>query len=124
MNLIFGHFEICGQCLNSTGYFALFAIEKSISTGSHFLATFCWSINCMSLMSLNYKTHFRRFQKLMHFLYLGTFNYFSFKESPILTIEYVFSFFWYLNCTSLVCKLCISIRTVLDFLSSVDIGGF
>ena len=124
MNLIFGHFEICGQCLNSTGYFALFAIEKSISTGSHFLATFCWSINCMSLMSLNYKTHFRHFQKLKHFLYLRPFNYFSFKESSILTTEYVFGFFWYLNCTSLVCKLCISIRTVLDFLSSVDIGGF
>ena len=66
MNLI----EICGQCLNSTGYFALSYIEKSISTCSYFLAIFCWSLICMSLMSLTYKTYFGHFQMLKHFLYL------------------------------------------------------
>ena len=32
-------------------------IEKLISTGSHCLATFCWSINCITWMSLNRKKH-------------------------------------------------------------------
>ena len=70
-------------------------IEKSVATGSHFLATFCRSINCISLMSLNYKTYFRHFLNLKHLLYLRAFNLFSFKKSSVLTTEYVFSFFWY-----------------------------
>ena len=121
----FGHFEICGQCLNGTGYLALCYIENSTSTGGHFLDTLCGSINCMSWMILNYEAYFRHFQKLKAFLYLRPFNLFSFKKSYILPIEYVFSFFRSVKCLSLVCKLYISIRTVLlDFLSSVDIGGF
>ena len=80
-----------------------------------FLATFCWSINCISWMSLNYKTYFRHFQKLKHCSHLRSFNLFSFKESSILTIKYVFSFFWSLKFTSQVCKLYILIRTILYF---------
>ena len=37
----FGHFKICEQCINITGYSALSYIEKLISPGSHYLATFC-----------------------------------------------------------------------------------
>ena len=58
------------------------------------LATLCWSINYMSWISLNYKTHFRHFQKLKHHLCLRPFNLFSIKKSSILTIKYDFSFFW------------------------------
>ena len=43
------------------------------------------------------------------------FNLFSYKEGSMLTIKYIFSFFWSLNCASLVCKLYNSIRTILDF---------
>ena len=76
-------------------------------------ATFCWPTNCW--ISLNYKAYFKHVQKLKHYLWFRPFNVFSFRESSILTINYVFSFFWCLNCTSLVCKLYISIRTILDF---------
>ena len=62
----------------------------------------------MSWMSLNYKIYLDK-----HYLYLLPFNSFLFKESSIVTIKYVFSFFWSLNCTSLVCKL--FIQTILDF---------
>ena len=107
---------IYGQCLNSTGYFTLFYVEKSISTIATIFANFCCSINCMSWMSLNYKTYFRHFKRLKHYLYLQSFsNLFSFKESSILTIKYILIFLWSLNCTSLVCKLYMSIRTILDF---------
>ena len=75
-------------------------------------------------MSLNYKTYFRHVQKLKYYLYLRHFNVVSFKESLILTIKYVFSFF-------LVFKLYKSglqvIHLNLDhlrFLGSFDIGGF
>ena len=37
----FEHFGIFGQCLNITGYLTLSYIEKSTSTGSYILATFC-----------------------------------------------------------------------------------
>ena len=37
------------------------------------------------------------------------------KESSVPTIKYALSFFWSLNYASLVYKLYISIRTVLDF---------
>ena len=43
------------------------------------------------------------------------FKLFSIKKSSILTIKYVFSFSWYLNCTSLVCKMYISIPTIFNF---------
>ena len=51
------------------------------------------------------KTYFRHVQKLKRYLYLRPFNAFSFKESSMLTIKHDFSFFWSLNCTSLVWKL-------------------
>ena len=66
----------------------------------------------MGWMSLNYKIYLDK-SKLKHYLYLLPFNSFLFKESSIVTIKYVFSFFWSLNCTSLVCKL--FIQTILDF---------
>ena len=34
----FRHFEICGQCLNIAGYFALSYIVNLISTGSYFFS--------------------------------------------------------------------------------------
>ena len=95
--------------------FLQFYIEKSISTGSHFIATFCWSINCMSSISLNYKTYSRHFHKLKYYLHLQLFNLFSFKESSSLSIKHDFRFFWSLNYTSLVCRLYVSIWTILDF---------
>ena len=55
---------------------------------ANFLATFCWSIDWLSWMSL----FFRYLQKLKHYLYLRPFNLFSFIESSVLTIKYVFSF--------------------------------
>ena len=91
----FGHFEICGQCLNSTGYFTLPHIEKSVSTSSYFLA-FWWSIICMSLITLTYKAYFGHFQKLKHFLYLRNIQF-------------------YLLSTVLLWKLYISFRTILIF---------
>ena len=118
----FGHFEICGQFLYITGYFALYYIWKLISTGSRFLATFCWQINCW--VSLNYKVYFRHVQKLKNYLYLMPFNVFSFRESSILTIKYGFSFFL----VSKLCKAGLQIIHLnwshLRFLGSVDIGGF
>ena len=80
-----------------------------------FLAAFCWSVNCMSWTSVNYKKYFRHFQEFKRYLYLWLFKLLSFKESSILTIKYIFRFFWYLNCTKLVCKVYISIRTILHF---------
>ena len=80
-----------------------------------FLAMSCGSVNYKSWKPLNYKTYSRLFQDFKHYLYLCPFNLFSFKESSILTIKYVFSFFWYLNCTRLVCKLYLSIRSILDY---------
>ena len=97
------------------GYFALSYIENQFQPVASFLATFCWSINCMSWMCLNCKRYFRHFQKLKHHLYLRLINLFSYKESSILTINYVFSFSWSLNCTSLDWKLSISIRKILGF---------
>ena len=85
---------------------------QSVTT---FLGNLCCSMNSMSWMSLNYKTYFRHLQKLKHYLYLPPFNLFSFNESSVLTINYVFSFFWSLKCTSLVWKLHISIRAILYF---------
>ena len=72
----FWHFEICGQCLNITGYFALHYIVWFLSTA----ATFCCSRNCMSWISLNYKTYFRHAQLLKHYLYLVPFNMFSYEQ--------------------------------------------
>ena len=85
-------------------------------------ATFCWPTNCW--ISLNYKAYFKHVQKLKHYLWFRPFNVFSFRESSILTINYVFSFF-------LVFKLYKSgLQTIhsnsdhLRFLGSVVIGGF
>ena len=85
-------------------------------------ATFCWPTNCW--ISLNYKAYFKHVQKLKHYLCFRPFNVFSFRESSILTINYVFSFF-------LVFKLYKSgLQTIhfnsdhLRFLGSVVIGGF
>ena len=61
------------------------------------------------------KKYFRHVQKFNPYLYLRPFNAFSYTERPILTFKYVLSFFYSLSCTSLVCKLYISIRFVLDF---------
>ena len=105
----------------NTGYFALSYKEKPISTGSHFFSCF---LLVNKLYELNYKTNFRHFQKLKQYLYLRSFNLFSFKESSILTINYVFSFFWTLNCISLVWKLFISIRTILDFSAMLKLDVF
>ena len=76
-------------------------------------------------MSLNYKTYFRHAQKLFYkvfikyFLYLRPFNVFSFKESSILTIKYVFSFFGSLTS----CLQVIDLNSdPLRFSGSVDIG--
>ena len=97
-------------------YYRIFGTVLYRKTGSHCLATFCWSINCITWMSLDYKkTYFRHVQKFKHYLYLRPFNAFSFTESSMLTIKHVFSFFWSLNSTSLVCKLYISIRFILAF---------
>ena len=60
-------------------------------------------------------TYFRHAQNLKRYLYLRPFNTYSCTKSSILAIKYAFSFFWSLNCTSLVCKLYISIRFILDF---------
>ena len=121
----FWHFEICGRCLNSTRYFALSFIGKLISTSSpFFFATFCWSVNCMSWMSLNYKICFRHLKKLKNYLYLRPFYLFSFKDSSVLTIKDFFNFFWSLNCASLVCKLYVLIWTILDFWAVLILGLF
>ena len=61
------------------------------------------------------KTYFRHVQKLKRYLYLRPFNAFSFTESSVLSIKHIFSFFWSLNCTSLVSKLYMSIQFILDF---------
>ena len=124
MNLIQ---DICGQCFNITGYMALSCIEKIISTGSQCLATFCLSLNCVTWMSLNYKKKKKQIShvwKFKRYLCLRPFNAFSFSESSILTIKYVFSFFWSLNFTSLVCKLYISIRFILDFWAVLILENF
>ena len=60
-------------------------------------------------------TYFRHVQQLKHDLYLRPFNACSFTESSSLTMKYVFSYLWPLNCKSLVCKLYISIRFILNF---------
>ena len=112
----FGHFEICGQFLDITGYFALSNIEKLISTGSHFFSY---------LFLFYYKAYFRHVQKIRYYLCLRPFNMFSFRESSILIIKYVFRFFL------LVAKLYKTVLQIihlsskhLRFLSSVDIGDF
>ena len=105
----------------NTGYFALSYEEKPISTSSHFFSYF---LLVNKLYESNYKTNFRHFQKLKQYLYLRSFNLFSFKESSILTIKYIFSFFWTLNCISLVWKLFISIRTILDFSAMLKLDVF
>ena len=61
------------------------------------------------------KTYFRLVQKLKRYLYLRPFNAFLFTESSMLTIKHGFCFFRSLSCTSLVCKLYISIQFILDF---------
>ena len=125
--ILFWTFELTVQdvCLNSIVYFALFYTEKSISTVATFLATICCSINCMSWMTLNYKTYFRHSQRLKHHLNLQPlFNLFSFKESSILPIKYVFSLLWSLNYTGLICKLYISVGTILEFWEVLILEGF
>ena len=75
---------------------------------------FCWSINCVSWIFLNYATYFRHAHKLKHNLYLRPFNMFSFMKSSILTIMFL-AFFWSLYCTSLVRILYILLQTILAF---------
>ena len=100
-------------------YYRIFGTVLYRKTGSHCLATFCWSINCITWMSFHYKkTYFRHVQKLRHYLYLRPFNAFPYTESSMLTIKHVFSFFW--SGLQVVHLNSIHLR----FLSSVDVGGF
>ena len=55
-------------------YLVLSYIKILIPTVSHFLATSCWPVCCMSWISLNYPTYFTHVQKLMHCLYLRLFT--------------------------------------------------
>ena len=75
-------------------------------------------------MSLNYKTYFRYVQKLKYYLNLRPIKVCLFKESSILTIKYVFSFFlvfkWYKSGLQVIHLSTDHFR----FLDSVDIGGF
>ena len=68
MNLIFEISKWGRQHLNITGHFTLYYIEKLVSTGSQFLATFCCLISCIGWMSLNYKACFRHVQKVKYYL--------------------------------------------------------
>ena len=88
MNLNFDISRYVDSFLNITGYFTLSYIGKLISSGGHFLVTFCWSINYW--VSSNYKVYFRHVQTPKHCLYLTHFNLFSFRESWILTVKYDF----------------------------------
>ena len=75
-------------------------------------------------MSLNYKTYFKNFQKLKHYLYLQQFNLFSFKESSILTIKYVFQLFLVFKMYKSGLQVIHLNSDNLIFLGSVDIGAF
>ena len=65
---------------------------------------------------LNCKKHISDMPRTLSVIYIwGLLTRTKRTKSSILTIKYVFSFFWSLNCKSLVCKLYISIRFILDF---------
>ena len=69
----FGCFHIHAQYL----FYRIFStiLYKNINSNcSHFLATSCWPVCCMSWISLNYPTYFTHVQKLMHCLYLRLFT--------------------------------------------------
>ena len=85
-----------------------------------FLSTFCWSINCMSWMPLNYTTYFRR----LSIVYAWGFLTFSFMESSILSIIYVFTFFLLFKLYKSSLKIILLISDHLIFLGSVDTGGY
>ena len=76
-----------------------------------FLVNKLYNLNVFKLQNL----YFRHVQKFARDLYMRPFNESSFTESSVLTVKYVFSFFWSLICTSLVCNLYILIRFILDF---------
>ena len=76
-----------------------------------FLVNKLYNLNVFKLQNL----YFRHVQKFTRDLYMRPFNESSFTESSVLTIKYVFSFFWSLSCTSLVCNLYILIRFILGF---------
>ena len=55
--------EACGQCLNSTGYFALSHKENSISTGSHFFSYFLLVNKLYKLNAFKLQNIFQTFEK-------------------------------------------------------------
>ena len=89
-------------------------LYRKINFNRQTLFSYFFLVNNLNVFKLQ-KTYFKHVQKLKRYLYLRLFNAFSFTESSMLTIKHIFSFFWSLNCTSLVCKLYISIRFILDF---------
>ena len=66
-----------------------------IETLSQFLATFlatiCWSINCMSSMSLYYATYIRHVQYLEHYLCLRSFSVYGKSSSNYCVRFQIFS---------------------------------
>ena len=87
----FRHFDKCGQCSNVTACSALSCIEKLVSTGSHYFLLVDKLYN-LNVFKLQIRYFIRHVQKFTRDLYLRPFNAFSFTESSILTIKYVFSF--------------------------------
>ena len=94
----FEHFEICGQCLNITGHFALSYIVKLFF--SHFLLL-------SKLYELNFFKLQNIFQTCLSIIYIwGLLTCFHLnKEGIILFIKCVFSFFLVFKLYISVCKL-------------------
>ena len=95
-------------------------IGKLISTGSHFFSYFLLA----NIEFVQITKHISVMFRNLSIICLRPFNGFSFRESSLLTINYIFSFF-------LLFKLCKSGLHIihlnsdhLRFLRSVDIGGF
>ena len=83
------------RCVDSaciTEYLVLSYIEKSFSTVGHFFSYFLMINKLCKLISLNYAIYFRYVQKI-NIAYVSGLLVYSFMESSILTIIYIFSVF-------------------------------
>ena len=109
-----------------TGFLELSYIEKLISNVGHFLITFCWLIwvQCRIILGIWIMQNVSDMSRRLSIVYIWSLLVFSFMESSILTIFYIFSFCLVFNLYKSSLKILQFISGHLIFLGSADIGGY